>query len=297
MPIHKNGFALLGHVVRLLQWQQDGFLLRCTATSPSDVVVHPYCSWRPYCSCTSLLLWRKENRNRIGIGSNANLWHIMIATLQYENPKIENQNQTHTQRAYVLYAITQYGWRTKRIIVSAASILRNQCYRGQQTRCSTHATSAETRNLRQHIAVWPWQSESQSQSKGNICNASTTRWTICRTDTSWRVADKELWDSRKTEHQFASRKQWCIGIGMTQRKQQSNNHWFECQSVTHHDSNFEMRTLHNWESKSEATPRCIHNISKHKMNRPSDDYEWFMSCNRSWRRLRTHKSTWRNITK
>jgi hypothetical protein len=72
---------------------------------------------------------------------------------------------------------------------------------------------------------------------------------------------------------------------------------FECQSVTHHDSNFEMRTLHKWESKPEATPRCIHNISKHRMIRPSNDYEWFTSCNRSWRRLRTHKSTWRNINK
>jgi len=64
MPIHKNRFALLRHVVRLLQWQQDGFLLRCTATATSNAVVHPYCGWRPYCSCTSLLLWRKEDRNR-----------------------------------------------------------------------------------------------------------------------------------------------------------------------------------------------------------------------------------------
>ena len=123
------------------------------------------------------------------------------------------------------------------------------------------------------------------------------RRTICRTETSWRVADKELWGSRKTERQFASRKQWCVGIGMTQRKQERNWHWFGCQSVTPHDSNIEMRKLHNWESKSKAHPTCIHIISKHKMNRPSDDYEWFMSCNRSWRRLRTHKSTWRNITK
>ena len=117
-------------------------------------------------------------------------------------------------------------------------------------------------------------------------------WTISRRKTSWRVADKELYCSRKTERQFASRKQWCIGIGLTQRRQRAHWHWFECQSVTHHDSNFEIRTLHNWESKSEATPTCIHNISKHKMNRPSDDYEWLITCDRSWRRLRTHKSTW-----
>ena len=156
------------------------------------------------------------------------------------------------------------------------------------------------------------------------------RGTIARKETSWRVADRELY-CRKTERQFKSRKQlyilialtqsttnlvtseyahsqecirtfgargtlvaittgWLLAamycnvtvrcsctslsqltsllqlyilIALTQGKQKPHWHWFECQSVTHHDSNFTIRKPQDWESKSNTHPTCIRTVCNH----------------------------------